>query len=293
MISLGNSGPLGKAIVTTMAKAWDNVVAGSKAIVDFGLAAGQKIVDFGLSAGQKVLEEGVDLYKSGVSIMEKAFTETMVSIGNSGPIGKAIVSTVSNITLSGIHTLQSYAQSLFGGCLPYSLEPPYTFKDIDYSKYSAYQGDTWYCADYSISMAYNIYYGSQGISNPACDVNLITKSLNSIPFGRFTDRGGTTPWAINKELNDLGIPFTFLPCATLEDIDRALAQGKIVMITIGEIKYPEPGTWGHVMLIVGKEGNYYKLLNPNSSEKGVTTISREELLSEWWHAPVHPCWIIG
>jgi len=178
------------------------------------------------------------------------------------------------------------------------------FLDIDlealYGNYHQHQLFPDGCADFSLSMVCNIYYGSRGESTERCDVDKITQYLESIFVGKFPwEYGGTTPWGIGFGLDSLEIPNSFHPDGSLETLEDALRNNQLVVISIGRINDPEMGgqTWGHVMVIVGEEGDDFIVLDPGYDPKdgGPKTrrIPKQELLGKWWYPPFHPCWIIG
>jgi hypothetical protein len=44
----------------------------------------------------------------------------------------------------------------------------------------------------------------------------------------------------------------------------------------------EPPIWGHVMVIVGEEGDNFIILNPGDPSQGTTTINKQEFYNKWW-----------
>jgi len=184
-----------------------------------------------------------------------------------------------------------------------------------FSPYQKYQGDSSRCADFSLSMVCNIFYDAKGESTSRCDVDKITQYLESIKVGKFPNNGGTTPWGVEAALLMLGIPFSFHLQGTLADIENALQDHKIVMVSEGNVTFdkdkyfglevklgpldpkvevPLPQFWGHVMVIVGEDGDDFLLLDPSKpNEDGVTRMKKTEFLENWWFPQFQPCWIIG
>jgi hypothetical protein len=178
-----------------------------------------------------------------------------------------------------------------------------------FGKYHQNQGPTTHCGDFSLSMVCNIYYDHLGEPTSRCDVANITAFLDKFFWlgFRFPDPGkfpaadaltggGATIQGITAALLYLGIPFTFNPFGTLDDIENALREGKIVMVSEGQIldSNNQLNIWGHVMVIVGEDGDDFLLLDPSAPPgSGVTRINKQVFLNQWWHDPVHPCWIIG
>jgi hypothetical protein len=174
-------------------------------------------------------------------------------------------------------------------------------------KYHQYQGDTTHCGDFSLSMVCNIFYDRMGESTSRCEVGKITEFLDLLPLGRFPDiskipspewliGGGATPSGITAALLALGIPFSFNPAGTIEDLENALRDGKMIMVSEGKIMDPNYNnqTWGHVMVIVGEDGDDFLFLDPSAPKgSGVTRINKNDFLDNWWFDPAHPCWIIG
>jgi hypothetical protein len=192
--------------------------------------------------------------------------------------------------------------------------PPQTIEEY-FSKYHQYQGDSSRCADFSLSMVCNIFFDGKGESTAKCDVDKITKYLESIMIGKFPNNGGTTPLGIEAALLMLGIPFSPHLQGTLKDIENALQDHKLVMVSEGnitidkdkylglevklgpldpKIKIPIPQFWGHVMVIVGEDGDDFLLLDPSKpNEAGVTRMKKSVFLENWWFPQFHPYWIIG
>lgn len=176
-----------------------------------------------------------------------------------------------------------------------------------FGKYHQNQGDTTHCGDYSLSMVCNIYYDRRGESTSRCEVGNITDFLDKFflrfpaPDKKFLSRdffleGGATPGGICAALLFLGIPFSFDPFGTIEEIEKSLRDGKIIMVSEGGLMDPKYNgkTWGHVMVIVGEEGDDFLLLDPSQPEKsGVTRVKKDVFLQDWWSSPIHPYWVIG
>jgi hypothetical protein len=170
-----------------------------------------------------------------------------------------------------------------------------------FGKFHQFQGATTHCADYSISMACNIFYDRKGRSTSRCKVDKITKFLDRYFFlgYRFPARegiteGGATPGGIMAALLLLGIPFSFNPFGTMNTLEHALIDNKMVIVSQGQIMDPTSGTWGHVMLLVGMDGDVWLLLDPSRpAGSGVSRMDKRAFLKNWWYPPFHPCWVIG
>jgi hypothetical protein len=169
-----------------------------------------------------------------------------------------------------------------------------------YAKFHQYQGNTTHCADYSISMACHVYYDKQGKSTKRCRVDKITKFLDQYFFlgYRFPARegiteGGATPGGIMAALLLLQIPFFFNPFGTLSAVEHMLIDGKMVIVSQGQIMDPKSGTWGHVMLIVGMDGGVFLILDPANRQGGISRMDKRAFVNNWWYPPFHPYWVIG
>jgi len=169
-----------------------------------------------------------------------------------------------------------------------------------YRNYHQHQGPTTHCADFSISMVCNIYYDKKIESASRCEVGKITAFLDRYFFlgCRFPSKegrteGGATPVGIIAALLDLRIPFSFNLFGSLGFVENALKSNKIIIASLGKLFGSKSGPWGHVMVIVGMEGNYFLLLDPaQQAGSGVTRLDKEFFLSKWWHRPFRPCWVI-
>lgn len=182
-----------------------------------------------------------------------------------------------------------------------AMPDPNPFLNIDfealYGRFHQNQKTPDGCADYSLSMVCNIYYSARGESTSRCDVNKISEYLEKILIGKFPwENGGTTPWGVGIGLDSLGIPNSFKPDGSLEVLKDALNQNKLVVVSIGQINDPINGTWGHVKVIVGMEGDDFLVLdpayNPASGDPKLLRVNKSEFLKDWWYPPFHPCWII-
>lgn len=189
-------------------------------------------------------------------------------------------------------------------------EPPNSVSDYEalYGKYHQYQGKgTAYCGDFSLSMACNVYYGSRGESTDRCAVGSIRQFLDGFLGGRFPylgnesppppGDGGATPYGIDGALKMLGIPYRFNLSGSQVELERALENGKIVIVSEGKLFDPQDGTWGHVMVLVGKDSDNFIFLDPGSVSKAgapkLRQIPKQKFLDDWWYEPFHPCWTIG
>lgn len=198
-----------------------------------------------------------------------------------------------------LHSMIDLADAMKDLFVTLFLAPPAPILNMEeyYGKYLQNQGQSDRCADFSLSMICNIYFEAKGESTARCNVDLITMFIQSIVHGKFPwKNGGTTPWGIEAALIMLGIPFTFHPFGSLTDLENALQDGKIIIISEGKIMDPNNNdqTWGHVMVIVGEDEDDLLMLDPSQPEgSGVTRMKKSELMNKWWYPPFHPCWIIG
>jgi hypothetical protein len=73
-------------------------------------------------------------------------------------------------------------------------------------------------------------------------------------------------------LRVLGIPFGFKIDGSLDDLEKAFPDNKISNMSEDKILDPKNDnqTWGHVIVIVGQDGDDFLLMNRNSWEEGVT-----------------------
>jgi hypothetical protein len=205
-----------------------------------------------------------------------------------------------------VENLTIYGASLLGvseGLV--AMSPASIEKSI--GQYHQNQGDTTHCGDFSLSMVCNIYYDRMGESTSRCEVGKITEFLDLLPIGRFPDiskfpspewliGGGATPAGITAALLSLGIPFSFNPTGTIDDLENALRDGKFIIVSEGKLMDPNYNnqTWGHVMVIVGEDGEDFLFLDPSAPKgSGVTRINKNDFLGNWWFDPAHPCWIVG
>lgn len=124
----------------------------------------------------------------------------------------------------------------------------------------------------------------------------ITQFIESVFLGKIPlADAGTSPFGVTETLGVLGIPFVFKIDGSLDDLEKVLPDHKIIIVSEGKIWDPKNDnqTWGHVMVIVGQDGDDFLLCNPNSWEEGVTRMKKADFLGMWWYTPFHPCWIIG
>jgi hypothetical protein len=145
-------------------------------------------------------------------------------------------------------------------------------------------------------MTCNLYYSSLGYSNPSCQYNNITNSLNSMPGARYP-KGDTTLEGVSKMLDELQIPYEFssgFGTFDLSSIDDALKKGKFVVVSEGQVKSFIPiDAWGHVLVILGDDGVNYTVLDP-ALGTGPTELNKHKFYTLWWvHPFVSPMWIIG
>jgi hypothetical protein len=168
-----------------------------------------------------------------------------------------------------------------------------------FQRFHQHQGDTTHCADFAISMACHIYCDKNGMPLECCAVDKITGFLERFFFLglRFPARegitkGGATPSGVVAALLRLGIPFFFNPFGTLGGLEKALGDGKTIIVSLGKILDPKAGTWGHVVLVVGATDSAFLLLDPAERE-GVSRRDKRAFINDWWYTPVHPCWVIG
>lgn len=170
-----------------------------------------------------------------------------------------------------------------------------------FKQFHQWQGDTTHCADFSISMACNIYCAKMGKPAEDCAVEQITRFMDRFFFMRFRFpnpkggiiEGGATPCGVIAALHRLDIPFRFHLFGTLGGLEKALGDGKTIIVSLGKILDPKAGTWGHVVLVVGETDGVFLLLDPAIKENGVSRCDKQTLLKDWWYTPVHPCWVIG
>jgi uncharacterized protein YukE len=201
-------------------------------------------------------------------------------------------------TVEQINSWDLLIQNL-GGLI--SKPGPNPFLDIDiealFGKYHQNQGNSARCADFSLSMVCNIYCDTRGESTARCDVDKITKYLEAVLIGKFPgEGGGTTPWGVGIGLDSLGIPNIYRADGSLDLLEDALEKNKIIVVSIGKILDPnnDKKTWGHVLVIVGQDGDDFLVLDPSTPDgSGVTRLKKLELLEKWWYDIFHPCWIIG
>jgi hypothetical protein len=168
-----------------------------------------------------------------------------------------------------------------------------------FRRFHQYQGETTHCGDFSISMAGHIYCDRKGRSADRCKVEKITEFLDRyfflgyrFPAPKGVTEGGATPGGITAALLVLGIPAFFNPFGTLEVLEKALVNGKMIIVSQGKLMDPKQGTWGHVMLIVGMEDEKFLILDPAQRE-GVSRWVKADFLKTWWYPPFHPCWLVG
>ena len=117
-------------------------------------------------------------------------------------------------------------------------------------------------------------------------VSLVLASNHGINWQRYARRLGLLIFFA------LGIPFFFNPFGTLGGLEKALGDGKTIIVSLGKILDPKAGTWGHVVLVVGATDSAFLLLDPAERE-GVSRRDKRAFINDWWYTPVHPCWVIG
>jgi hypothetical protein len=191
--------------------------------------------------------------------------------------------------------------------------PPGTAAECEarYGPFHQYQGaGTAFCGDTCLSMVGQIYRGWCGEPAGPCARTDITEYLDHLVGGRFPDighllggkpstpgAGGSTPWGIQSALDHLGIPYTFDLTGTLAEAGQALAEGKIVVVSEGKFFDPMNGSWGHVMVLVGMDGDGLLFLDPAThrpaGQAQLHRIAKDEFLRNWWYPPFSPCWVIG
>jgi hypothetical protein len=185
-----------------------------------------------------------------------------------------------------------------------SLQPPTTTEAAEkyYGKFHQCQGSTTHCADFSMSMACHIYYDRKGRATTRCQVDKITRFLDTFfvlgyrfpPIKNGKPEGGATPGGIIAALLWLKIPFSFNPFGTLNTLEHALIDNRMIIVSQGKIMDPKEGTWGHVMVIVGMDGNEFLVLDPAQPKgTGVVRRNKNTFMNKWWYPPFHPCWVIG
>jgi hypothetical protein len=170
-----------------------------------------------------------------------------------------------------------------------------------FGKFHQTQGSTTHCADYSISMACHIYYDKKGRPSERCEAGKITEFLDRFfflgyrfPSERGIAEGGATPGGVIAALLVLGVPFFFNPFGTLEGLEHALLEEKVILVSQGRLLDPKSGTWGHVMVVVGMDGDAFLILDPaQPAGSGVSRRDKRAFLNDWWFPPFHPCWVIG
>jgi hypothetical protein len=170
-----------------------------------------------------------------------------------------------------------------------------------FKKFHQWQGHTTHCADFSISMACNIYCAKMGKSAEGCAVEQISGFLDRFFFMRFRFpntkggiiEGGATPCGVIAALLRLGIPFRFNLFGTLGGLEKVLRDGKMVIVSQGKIRDPKVGTRGHVVLVVGETDSVFLVLDPGIEDNGVSRRDKRAFINDWWYTPIHPCWVIG
>jgi hypothetical protein len=140
--------------------------------------------------------------------------------------------------------------------------------------YHQYQGNTNDCAPHTVAMVVNALKGQQLLKGDevAKAMNKPRLQFGLLPLIRRIPNWATFPWGVVDEFRQHGVKARWRTGATVDDLRRALAEDRIPMPIIGEIKFGK--SWAHI-----------KPLAEIDPERGFGFIDPASTSAETWQKP--------